>query len=371
MTACENGDYPTVTRILEGIGTFNINVTDNLGRTALRLAVENEHLEVRNRIFSKLNQLYINFLLIDACKVVQALLDKCDSPIIREALLLSIYLGHNQISESILKHAKYKVFLDRKKLGVNGDTDSFWQTPSSDDAQFPPDITPLMLAAQYNRNEIVQILLKNGDRITKPHDFQCKCNECINRFKFDSLRHAQSRLNSFRGLASESYISLASIDPILTAFELGYELRLLSTKEKYFRNEYQILADNLSIYCCKLLNNVRGRDELEKVLHKTGKETEEKFRTLARFELALKYKEKPVTHFNSRPQFDQSNNILKIKFVAHSNCQQKLVEIWYTGIMKMTKMHQILVFVLGLLFVLMLPMTSIAYMIVPNSKVSV
>ncbi len=188
------------------------------------------------------------------------------------------------------------MFLDRKKLGVNGDTDSFWQTPSSDDAQFPPDITPLMLAAQYNRNEIVQILLKNGDRITKPHDFQCKCNECTNRFKFDSLRHAQSRLNSFRGLASESYISLASIDPILTAFELGYELRLLSTKEKYFRNEYQLLADNLSIYCCKLLNNVRGRDELEKVLHKTGKETEEKFRTLARFELALKYKEKPVIY---------------------------------------------------------------------------
>ena len=28
------------------IKDFNIEVTDNLGRTALRLAVENEHLEV-------------------------------------------------------------------------------------------------------------------------------------------------------------------------------------------------------------------------------------------------------------------------------------------------------------------------------------
>ena len=81
----------------------------------------------------------------------------------------------------------------------------------------------------------VQLLLNQGDRITKPHDYHCKCKECRNRFKFDSLRHAQSRLNAYRGLASESYISLASIDPILTAFELGRELRDLSGKEKYFK----------------------------------------------------------------------------------------------------------------------------------------
>ena len=154
----------------------------------------------------------------------------------REALLLAIYLGHTQIAELILKHPKYKV-LNEKKF-VNEDTDSFWQTPSSDDAQFSPDITPLILASQYNRTEIVQILLIGGDRITKPHNYHCKCNECSNKFKFDSLRHAQSRLNAYRGLASESYISLASVDPILTAFELGRELRSLSGKEKYFKVKF-------------------------------------------------------------------------------------------------------------------------------------
>lgn len=46
VDACENGDYPTVTRILDSIKDFNIDITDNLGRSALRLAVENEHLEV-------------------------------------------------------------------------------------------------------------------------------------------------------------------------------------------------------------------------------------------------------------------------------------------------------------------------------------
>ena len=105
-----------------------------------------------------------------------------------------------------------------------------------------------MLASQYNRTEIVQILLINGDRITKPHDFHCKCNECFNRFKFDSLRHAQSRLNAYRGLASESYISLASIDPILTAFELGHELRMLSAKEKYFKVNIYLFSFNRKFY---------------------------------------------------------------------------------------------------------------------------
>jgi hypothetical protein len=36
-----------VNSILNSIKDFNIDVTDNLGRTALRLAVENEQLEVK------------------------------------------------------------------------------------------------------------------------------------------------------------------------------------------------------------------------------------------------------------------------------------------------------------------------------------
>jgi hypothetical protein len=45
--------------------------------------------------------------------------------------------------------------------GVLTDEESFWMTPSSDDAQFAPDITPLILAAQYNRTEIGEV---NFDR---------------------------------------------------------------------------------------------------------------------------------------------------------------------------------------------------------------
>ena len=46
VEACANGDYQTVNTILESIKDFKIDVTDNLGRTALRLAVASEHMEV-------------------------------------------------------------------------------------------------------------------------------------------------------------------------------------------------------------------------------------------------------------------------------------------------------------------------------------
>ena len=54
------------------------------------------------------------------------------------------------------------------------------------------------------------------------------------------------------------------------------------------------LVDKLSEYVCKLLDVVRGRDELEICLNKVGKENEEKYKRLARIDLALKYQEMPV-----------------------------------------------------------------------------
>lgn len=84
--------------------------------------------------------------------MVILLLNKCDGQNMREALLLAIYLGHLLIAEACLYHPKFKIFNERRVF--TGNDDSFWQTPSSDDAQFSPDITPLILAAQYNRTEI-------------------------------------------------------------------------------------------------------------------------------------------------------------------------------------------------------------------------
>ena len=50
----------------------------------------------------------------------------------------------------------------------------------------------------------------------------------------------------------------------------------------------------MSEYTVKLINNARGKEELDIILNKCGKETEEKYKLLARLELAINFKEKPV-----------------------------------------------------------------------------
>jgi len=66
----------------------------------------------------------------------------------------------------------------------------------------------------------------------------------------DSLRHSRSRINAYRALASPSLIALSSKDPILTAFELSWELRRLSFMEHEFKCEYQVR------YCPKIVTEL-------------------------------------------------------------------------------------------------------------------
>lgn len=60
------------------------------------------------------------------------------------------------------------------------------------------------------------------------------------------------------------------------------------------QKEYKDLAEQLSEYTVKLLDRVRTQQELEIILNKAGKPRFNHFESLARFKLALFYKEKKV-----------------------------------------------------------------------------
>ncbi len=102
-------------------------------------------------------------------------------------------------------------------------------------SQFSSEITPIILAAQYNRFETLMLLLQMGEIIPHPHPFSCPCDQCVDSKTKDELHFAKSRLSSYRGLASDAYISLSSDDPMLRAFQLARELRKVSKREKYYR----------------------------------------------------------------------------------------------------------------------------------------
>ena len=68
------------------------------------------------------------------------------------------------------------------------------------------------------------------------------------------------------------------------------------------------MADHLSEYIVKLLDKVRGHDELEILLNKKGRDSDdETYELLSRLKLAIHYNEKKV----SLTQFDKENTSIK------------------------------------------------------------
>lgn len=167
----------------------------------------------------------------------------------------------------------------------------------------------------------------------------------------DSLKYSKSRINAYKALASPSLISLSSKDPILTAFELSWNLKSLSRIENEFKSEYEKLSMQCQEYASALLAETTSSHELEVILNynpdKNSSNLCEKTR-LERLKLAIKYKQK--------------------KFVTHPHCQQLLVSLWF-GDFSGYRQHNIIVKTLITLSISFLfPILSILYLIMPNLK---
>lgn len=218
LDAAEYGNIPVVRKMLEESKTLNFNCVDYMGQNALQLAVGNEHLEV-----------------------TELLLKKDGLARIGDGLLLAISKGYVRIVEAILAHPAFGGGL-RLALGpLEQDMreDDFYAY-DEDGTRFSHDITPIILAAHCQEYEIVHILLTKGARIERPHDYFCKCAECVEKQKKDSFSHSRSRMNAYKGLASAAYLSLSSEDPVLTALELSNELARLANIETEFKVQYYL-----------------------------------------------------------------------------------------------------------------------------------
>ncbi|GFR27573.1 transient-receptor-potential-like protein, partial [Trichonephila clavata] len=78
--------------------------------------------------------------------------------------------------------------------------------------------------------KLQKMFLERGYFVKKPHSPHCACDTCCaNRKKAgETLTESMSRINTYRTLASPTYLILTTCDPILAAFQLSYELEQLS-----------------------------------------------------------------------------------------------------------------------------------------------
>ncbi|XP_017572409.2 short transient receptor potential channel 7b [Pygocentrus nattereri] len=329
LDAAEYGNIPVVRKMLEESKTLNFNCVDYMGQNALQLAVGNEHLEV-----------------------TELLLKKEGLARVGDALLLAISKGYVRIVEAILAHPAFAggLRLTLSPLEQELRDDDFYAY-DEDGTRFSQDVTPVILAAHCQEYEIVHILLMKGARIERPHDYFCKCSECTEKQRRDSFSHSRSRMNAYKGLASAAYLSLSSEDPVLTALELSNELARLANIETEFKNDYRKLSMQCKDFVVGVLDLCRDTEEVEAILNGDVDQippTEHQRPCLSRVKLAIKYEVK--------------------KFVAHPNCQQQLLTIWYENLSGL-RQQSIGVKCLTVLGVTVgLPFLAIAYWITPCSK---
>uniref|UniRef100_A0A2K6FDD8 Transient receptor potential cation channel subfamily C member 7 n=1 Tax=Propithecus coquereli TaxID=379532 RepID=A0A2K6FDD8_PROCO len=329
LDSAEYGNIPVVRKMLEESKTLNFNCVDYMGQNALQLAVGNEHLEVTELLLKKENLARVG-----------------------DALLLAISKGYVRIVEAILNHPAFAQGqrLTLSPLEQELRDDDFYAY-DEDGTRFSHDITPIILAAHCQEYEIVHILLLKGARIERPHDYFCKCNECTEKQKKDSFSHSRSRMNAYKGLASAAYLSLSSEDPVLTALELSNELARLANIETEFKNDYRKLSMQCKDFVVGVLDLCRDTEEVEAILNGDVNFqvwSDHHRPSLSRIKLAIKYEVK--------------------KFVAHPNCQQQLLTMWYENLSGLRQQSIAVKFLAVFGVSIGLPFLAIAYWIAPCSK---
>ncbi|KAH8872615.1 Transient receptor potential-gamma protein [Schistosoma japonicum] len=232
---------------------LNLNCTDTLGRDVLRIAIENEHMEL------------LQFLVA---------LPNLD---LKDCILHAIN-EDNVIAVEIILHAQNERDVKKDLQGLLGRFQS---------SSFTPDINGIILAAHRDNYVILKLLLDRGERIYKPHDLRCACNICTQARRENGLQHSKLRINTYRALTSPSFIILTSNDPILTAFELSWELKKLAQTRS---------SVELSI----ILNHDTGADVSN--CHFSGPNHQPSFSEdisermqLSRLKLAIRYEQKQLT----------------------------------------------------------------------------
>lgn len=267
LDAVRDGCYDEVRMyVLEK--SVDVNCINLLGETALQIAVNNERHDIAN------------FLLKHGADVGTAMLQAVakESTVWVKALL-------DFVEEPKAQSPKTSPAASRQ---------------TSEKLVYSRNISPLMLAAQNDNQEIVKLFLEKGYTIEEPpfHNRSCNCSECERLGT--RLGSSIYRLHSYRALASPVFLCWSylletpvedqdiksSKDPIVRAFLLNRKLENLVVAEYEFKNEYETLSSRCEEFAVSLLTKCRtmeeigclmsvpGIDKLENVEVRGGKERE-------------------------------------------------------------------------------------------------
>ncbi|XP_033643704.1 short transient receptor potential channel 6-like [Asterias rubens] len=213
-----------------------------------------------------------------------------------------------------------------------------------DNDDFHPAITPLLLAAQRNNFDAVQLLVELGATIIEPS--LCLGDDV-------TLTQATSALQIYRGLSRPAYILNTQTDVFGHAFEMSARLRTLSVMWEDFGAEYEEMAKSVDVFAGEMLGQSSSTEEILALFryHTTDKYRDSRGvqHPLSKMFEAIKYQQK--------------------EFIAHPHSQKAIIAQFYQNLLSWNEkgvIHQIL---LTLFVLLGYPIISLLYIFFPFSKV--
>ncbi|XP_038061410.1 short transient receptor potential channel 4-like [Patiria miniata] len=214
----------------------------------------------------------------------------------------------------------------------------------SDNDDFHPVITPLVLAAQKNNFEAVKVLLELGSSITEPS---------LSYGADVTLTQALSTLHIYRAISQPAYILATQTDIFGHAFQMSAKLKTLSNTWEDFGPEYVKMARGLEVFAGGLLGESASTEEILALFryHDTDKyrDVDGKQHPLAKLFEAIDYEQK--------------------EFIAHPHSQKAIIVQFYRNLLDWNERgiwYQVL---LTFLVVLGYPIICLLYLFVPVRRV--
>ena len=233
---------------------IDVNCANLIGETALQIAANNHHRDIDK------------FLVEQGADVASALLQAVakESVYWVKALLDFVELSNQQDSAT-----------SSHRNGFSG----FSKKP------YRSYISPLMLAAQNDCPEIVQLFLEKGYKIEEPqmHKQSCTGEECESLLG-NRIGRSIYRLHSYRALASPIYLCISyllddsteeqniksSKDPMVRAFLLNQKFESLVETEYEFKSDYKMLSNQCEEFAVSLLQKCQSMEEISRIMSVPG-----------------------------------------------------------------------------------------------------
>ncbi|XP_044175027.1 LOW QUALITY PROTEIN: short transient receptor potential channel 4-like [Acropora millepora] len=321
---------------------IDVNCANLIGETALQIAANNNHRDIAK------------FLVEHGADVVSALLQAVAKESVDwvKALLDFVELS-NQQNSATSSHTKSFLGFSKKP--------------------YRSYISPLMLAAQNDCPELVQLFLEKGYVIKEPqmHKKSFTGEECESLLG-NRIGRSIYRLHSYRALASPIYLCISyllddsteeqniksSKDPMVRAFLLNRKFESLVETEYEFKSDYKRLSNQCEEFAVSLLQkcqsieeiscimSVPGIEQLEHVEVRGGKEAQKL--SVLNFAIANKNE----------------------KFVAHPYSQLMLNSKLYNDLESWKDLNFVIKILVGFFFASLLPLWFLIYFFAPNSHLS-